>query len=84
MGPTLVLDPGGGATLVLGPGGGVTGGWSPDAPGWGEAGYSFGGGVRVTSKLAILDGLGLGEYGGVLGVGVVSLIGLLSWITPRP
>ena len=68
----MVLDPGGGATLVLGPGGGGTGGWSPDGPGWGEAGYSFGGGVRVTSKFLILDGLGLGEYGGVL-----SLIGFL-------
>ena len=56
--------------MVLGPGGGGTGGWSPDGPGWGEAGYSFGGGVKVTSKFVIFDGLGLGEYGGVLGVGV--------------
>ena len=56
--------------MVLGPGGGGTGCWSPDGPALGEGGYSFGGGVRVTSKLLLLDGLGLGECGGVLGVGV--------------
>ena len=58
--------PGGWPPLVLGPGGGGTGCWSPDGPALGEGGYSFGGGVRVTSKFGILDGLELGECGGVL------------------
>ena len=54
----------------------MTGDWSPDGPGLGEAGYTCGGGVRVTSKLLLLDGLGLGECGGVLGVGVGVGLGL--------